>query len=1584
MLATKKALIIAAVMCLAPLVGAIELEYSKDDDFLSKAASNWHPIEPDTTIISPLKTVDYNLNLQFATFDPVSDEIPKSIYDKPNDHFDTGLAIVQFHEHKQEPFDFVTNKYQLHVLDNFGGSNWLVRLASPHDLPLIQDEDVVRWAGPMMPGWRISSEISQETDYLAVIPASDLRTDALDDLVADLVLNGADEAWCGQHLCELKGKVDLNYLATDGRVIWSQPTTNLRLTNALAGAIVGVPEVLNASIGLDGSGEKISFIDTGIDQDHPDIFGRIAGVYTQFGLDPSPADSNSGHGTHVAITLAGDGSGDSAGKGIAPAAYIVAYALEHDPSGAFGRLGSIYDMLKHAEQEGSRISVNAWGVNGNYGQYTPDSRSVDVFVNDNPDLLPIFTAGDDQNQQTSRIMAPSTAKNVLSIGASTTNPSGSVANFSANGFALDGRVKPDLVAPGVMICSGRAQEAAIATGGACGSGTHANGNSMYMTLSGTSQATAVAGGSISLIREFIREEVGISSPTASLLKAASVNGAIDLGTPNIPNAQEGWGQVSVSNSVMPMHNGNNLQTYFENYRTISAGFAMLYQFDVDPSSGLDITLAWTDIAGSANEDQNTSKLVNDLDLELISPTGVIYRGNVFSNGVSITGGTSDSVNNIERIRIAKGSALPSGNWQVKIAHKGGLDQSFSLVVTGDATIDLKSDLTTFDGSIFSSSQSPLVNDLITLRLSWLNQGTTDSGQFRVTLEDTTEGDLIYDGLRSSVGPGQLDSFSIYHTFTSTGDHNLRLSIDVDNDVVEVNDEINGVNNNIRDKVIVVSALGVRLVTLDENGQENNDYVNQTISPDQSEGYTWPVVLKHEGTGNQTVSLHMSQIQTPSELRDDILLPPTDTWSKSSDQTGPFSMSPMGIEGDKIYLNITMNDDDSDLSGQTPRFAMAGTYVMDVTAKYSNNPSVKHSIRLRLVVEEVKNAQVAPAGTSGLEAQPGSYTSFSISVRNVGNSPAVYDLDCFSDNRWQVQLGQSNSSSYSFEPLDILEYLPMQVRLYVPIVVDGSPLAGSTDSVTCYVTSEEDPDLNISETVTLTVKSLKAFETNLIDQRGNIIGPSSIAKDVNVETAERFNLTLHIDNIGNANLDLTVRISPELTTWTIQVHHLENSESREIDFLLAPGESTVVRIEVLVSPVAARNDENHLSIKTSESPSNFIINETTMVVKDQLSMSIIGENGNYFDVNVNGEFSYNNFKVENTGNSPISITWSNSIAPDGWEIGFAGPPTYLEPRSEVNVEVGIKPPLNQPASSNEFELGIYATIDNGFESMQIVENYIVRVLESSECAIAFDDEIKPLLGIDRDGESSQEIVLTNVGNIDLSTTLSTELDAKHWKIELSKSSIENLAPGQTSEIQITAIPNDDTSAGKEELKFKCGNNSISLDLSVKNTKSQGGLFGIVSPEVGYSIVAVIILLVSIIGYRIKKSAPKDYSGEELVAPDAHVVPDDGQRMRDVMDSVVGQESLASGAVSQEEISMALASSLPALPPAPAAVPMGRPPSAIPQGRPPAAIPQGRPPAPIPAVQTPQAPPLPPGGLPPGWTMEQWQYYGHQYLSQQGQQ
>ncbi len=1610
MLARQKTLLILSVLLLVPVSGAVDNSFPQVEKSIENTAANWHAVAPLETRESYLKSVDYTIYMPSSQFDPLLDEIPMSRLDDPNDYRKTGMAIVQLHHHTGESLYDLVDEYNVFVLDNLGSSNWLVRLSQPADLYDIQEDESVRWAGPMMPGWRVSANVDSTVSYISAIPAADLKPEALELLAVDLVEMGADEAWCGLHLCEIKGQPNLAMLAKDGRIIWAEQAHELRLTNAVAGAIVGVQDIVNSSLGLDGSGEKIAFTDTGIDQDHPDIIGRIAGVYTQYGLDPSPADSNGGHGTHVALTIAGDGSGDQSAVGIAPESYIVAYALEHDPTGIFGRIGSIYDMLNHAEQEGSRVAVNAWGLNGNYGSYTADSRSVDVFVKDNPDFLPIFSAGDDTGQNASKVMAPSTAKNVLSIGATTTNPSGAVANFSSQGPSLDGRVKPDMVAPGVSICSGRAEEATIPVGTACGSGTHSNGNGMYMALSGSSQATAVAGGSVSLIREFIREDVGISSPSAALLKAAAINGATDQGAPDIPNDREGWGQISVSNSVMPMYNGNALTTYHDNSRTLAAGFSTLYQFDLDPTSGVDITLVWTDLAGSANAPQGESRLVNDLDLKLTSPDGTTYKGNVFSNGFSIPNGVHDSVNNVERIKLEPSALLPSGKWQLTVNHAGGLDQSYALVVTADASLDEKADLVAFDGSIFPSSESPLVNDLITIRISWLNQGTSDAGEFRVILEDLTEGTTLYDGTRQTLEAGLIDSLTLYHTFTTTGDHEMRLTVDSESNVDEINDELTGVDNNVETMTITVSALGVRLVTLDASGNEDTNMVNQTLDPTTAEGYTWPVVLKHEGTGQEVVKLQLSQVQKPNPLRDDLLLPTEDDWSRSSDLTGPFTLSPMNQIGDSIHLNITMNDDDADLSGQTNRYAMAGTYVMDVTAKYSNSPTVKHTIRLRLVVEEVKDVQVAPAGTSGLEAVPGGYTAFSMSVRNTGNSPAVYDLDCYSENRWPVELGGSNSSSYSFEPLDILEYLPMQVRLYVPPVADGLPAAGSTDSVTCSVTSATDTSLNITETVTLTVRALESFSTRLLDDQSLDVGPASYARNVNVDTGERLNLTLNIENTGNSPLDLTVRVNPELTTWTIQVRTESQTDNREIQIQIPPGQSGIIEFEVIVPLVAERNDENRLVIKTSQDPSNFIINETTLVVKDEIGLLIQAPENGTFNVTPNGEYTYTTLFIENTGNSQISIDWSNNLPPDGWDVGFAAPPSFLGPRETAELVVGIKSPQNQQ-TSNSFELGVFATINNGFETMQISEQYPVNVLSGSYCAIVLDSDIRPLLGIDRDGYAEQTIFVKNTGNLALDAEITYQLKADNWDILLSQESVSNLQPGDTSEVTVKVTTNENTNAGIEELTISCNDVDAVLEISVKNTKSQGGLFGIVSPEIGFSILAVLVLCVGIVARRIKKSAPKGGLEDNLLAPDAHAAPDEGERMQAVMDSVVSQESLASGGVSAEEIAEALASSIPSLPPPspPTPTPMGRPPSALPSGRPPSPLPAGRPPAPVPmgrppttspvGIQRPTSPiatppppvpvqpsgpPLPPGGLPPGWTMQQWQYYGHQWLAQQGQQ
>ena len=171
--------------------------------------------------------------------------------------------------------------------------------------------------------------------------------------------------------------------------------------------------------------------------------------------------------------------------------------------------------------------------------------------------------------------------------------------------------------------------------------------------------------------------------------------------------------------------------------------------------------------------------------------------------------------------------------------------------------------------------------------------------------------------------------------------------------------------------------------------------------------------------------------------------------------------------------------------------------------------------------------------------------------------------------------------------------------------------------------------------------------------------------------------------------------------------------------------------------------------------------------------------------------------------------------------------------------------------------------------------------------------------------------------------------------------------------------------------------------------------------------VVVLLASIvIALRVKKSGELTDAGEELVAPDAFVNPDHlGTRRSDALDIGHAVDELSSGEVSSDEIAAALAQSLDmptsvsqgitplGMPPAglpprgmPLPMPMGMPPA----GMPPKGVPQLPRPLPSQPVPTPApafapaqvaGPPLPASGLPVGWSMEQWQHYGQQWLDQQ---
>jgi hypothetical protein len=226
---------------------------------------------------------------------------------------------------------------------------------------------------------------------------------------------------------------------------------------------------------LTGEGQVIGHADTGIDTGanddtlHPDLRGRIA-VAKARGRPPtgsgSPGDWSdlSGHGTHTAASIVGTGAA-SGGiyRGVAPGATLVHQSLANAKGTLVppSDLGELYDQ---AYEAGARIHCDSWGfVSEDGGAGYGRGQDLDIWAwnGGKPrDMLIVCSAGND-GPANRTITQPATAKNCLTVGASTTDRNGlgdaaEIFEKSARGPAGE-RIKPDLVAPGAWIASARTQ-----------------------------------------------------------------------------------------------------------------------------------------------------------------------------------------------------------------------------------------------------------------------------------------------------------------------------------------------------------------------------------------------------------------------------------------------------------------------------------------------------------------------------------------------------------------------------------------------------------------------------------------------------------------------------------------------------------------------------------------------------------------------------------------------------------------------------------------------------------------------------------------------------------------------------------------------------------------------------------------------------------------------------------------------------------------------------------------------------------------------------------------------------------------------
>jgi uncharacterized repeat protein (TIGR01451 family) len=476
---------------------------------------------------------------------------------------------------------------------------------------------------------------------------------------------------------------------------------------------------------------------------HADFSGRVTQIHSwpvqnlnwggncipiNAGANDGAADLYSGHGSHVTGSLAGSGAASSGKfKGSAYQADITFQAVEQwtdwpagcDIQDGFyitGIPSDLRTLLSEVYNWGARVQNYSWG-GGKPGEYDSQASQVDDFIFSHPDFTLLASAGndgvdwdEDGYADADSIKSPGIAKNLITIGASDNErTSGGIADetwyavlgidfhhpptsidytsddrnemvaFSSRGPADDGRIKPDLVAPGTNIISVRSSRATLT-----GWGIY---NTYYMYYGGTSMSSPLAAGAATLVRDYYRTTEGHSNPSAALLKATLINSAVDIygyknlsyeaGLP-IPNAHEGWGLINVGAATTP-----GKREFIDETAGLSTGASEVRYFNILSYKPFKVTLVWSDYPGSPTA---SKALVNDLNLRVTDPSGsIVYWGNQFLGGWSRSGGLPDSKNNVENVYIKTPAA---GLWKVEVIGQNVAKspQPYALVIDGEIGI----------------------------------------------------------------------------------------------------------------------------------------------------------------------------------------------------------------------------------------------------------------------------------------------------------------------------------------------------------------------------------------------------------------------------------------------------------------------------------------------------------------------------------------------------------------------------------------------------------------------------------------------------------------------------------------------------------------------------------------------------------------------------------------------------------------------------------------------------------------------------------------------------------------------------------
>ncbi len=372
---------------------------------------------------------------------------------------------------------------------------------------------------------------------------------------------------------------------------------------------------------------------------------------------------------------------------MAPQSKVIGYDWNSDESEAV--LSALNGML---------ISNHSYGLaerdlggqpllpNYYFGAYITESKNWDEIMFNAPYYLMVVAAGNSGNDNTvngaplngfsayDKLTGHSTSKNNLvvanaqdaNISADGALITATINSSSSEGPTDDLRIKPDITGNGTGVYS-----------------TYEFSDSAYDNISGTSMATPNVTGSLLLLQEHWY------NLNSSYLKSATLKGLVlhtadDLGSTG-PDAIYGWGLLNSKKATETIISEGNESKIDE--LTLNSGNSYTFTVDSDGVNPLIASISWTDRAGIATTQLNSTTpiLINDLDIKVFK-SGITYYPYRLES-VTTTGTGDNSVDPFELVNVNNAS----GTYTITISHKGTLtggNQNYSLIVTGIVNIEL--------------------------------------------------------------------------------------------------------------------------------------------------------------------------------------------------------------------------------------------------------------------------------------------------------------------------------------------------------------------------------------------------------------------------------------------------------------------------------------------------------------------------------------------------------------------------------------------------------------------------------------------------------------------------------------------------------------------------------------------------------------------------------------------------------------------------------------------------------------------------------------------------------------------------------